>query len=181
MTEILQVEALPGYEPEIGRWLWALQDVRRRTLRAVEGICVRVLDWSGPAEDSGGGANAVGTLLYHIALIEMDWLYADLLCRPFPDRVLAEFPQDARTPDGRLTPMLGIALEEHVGRLQRTRAWLLHELEGMTLDDWRRPRAPEGAGYRATPEWIVYHLVEHEAGHAYQIAQVRRRGERFFG
>ena len=133
---------------------------------------------SGTTPDETGGENAIGTLLYHIALIEMDWLYADLLCRPFPEYVIAEFPQDHRLPDGRLTPMAGVPLTEHLGRLQRTRAWFLRELKGMTLHEWRRLRAPEGADYQATPEWIVYHLIEHEAGHAYQISQMRRRAER---
>lgn len=172
MREVKRVEPMPGYEPDVGRWLWALQDVRRRTLETVEGIDQRLLDWSGNDE------NAIGTLLYHIALIEMDWLYADLLCRPFPEHVIAEFPQDHRLPDGRLTPMTGVPLTKHLARLQRTRAWFLRELEGMTLHEWRRLRAPEGADYQATPEWIVYHLIEHEAGHAYQISQMRKRAER---
>ncbi len=29
--EQLVIETLPGDAPEVGRWLWALEDVRRRT------------------------------------------------------------------------------------------------------------------------------------------------------
>lgn len=193
MREVKRVEPLPGYEPDVGRWLWAMQDVRRRTLEAVEGIDQRVLDGNvggargtgatagGDGGGDGGRENAIGTLLYHIALIETDWLYADLLCQPYPDHVIAEFPKDHRLPDGRLTPMTGIPLEQHLARLERTRAVFLRELEGMTLEEWRRLRAPDGADYEATPEWIVYHLVEHEAGHAYQISQLRRRAEQDVG
>ncbi len=33
----LQITPLDGYDPEIGRWMWALQDVRRRyTLRLIK-------------------------------------------------------------------------------------------------------------------------------------------------
>lgn len=32
MGEVLQVTALPVYPDEIGRWLWAMQALRRRTL-----------------------------------------------------------------------------------------------------------------------------------------------------
>ena len=59
-----------GYVPEIGRWLWAMNEVRRRTLRLVDALDQRVLDWEGP----DGRENAIGTLLYHIALVEMSWV-----------------------------------------------------------------------------------------------------------
>src|SRR5438874_7741466 len=43
--EELRGQPLPGYAPEIGIWLWALQQVRRRTLRLIEGLGQRTLDW----------------------------------------------------------------------------------------------------------------------------------------
>jgi len=70
----LQITPLDGYDPEIGRWMWALQDVRRRyTLRLVKDLDERLVDWEGP----DGQENAIGSLLYHIALVEMDWLYGE--------------------------------------------------------------------------------------------------------
>jgi hypothetical protein len=44
----LELTPVTGVEPEIGRWLDALGRVRRITLRAVEGIDQRTLDWEGP-------------------------------------------------------------------------------------------------------------------------------------
>jgi hypothetical protein len=74
MTQ-LQITPPDGYDPEIGRWLWALQDVRRRyTLRLVKDLDPRLVDWEGP----DGQENAIGSLLYHIALVELGWLYGDL-------------------------------------------------------------------------------------------------------
>ena len=35
---LLQVEALPGYVPEIGRYLWMMEDMRQNTK---EGLCQR--------------------------------------------------------------------------------------------------------------------------------------------
>jgi len=35
MSQVLRAAALPGYETEIGRWLWALEEVRRQTLSTV--------------------------------------------------------------------------------------------------------------------------------------------------
>src|SRR2546422_10388052 len=71
----LQINPLDGYDSEIGRWMWALQDVRRRyTQRLVKDLDERLVDWEGP----DGQENAIGSLLYHIALVEIGWLYGDV-------------------------------------------------------------------------------------------------------
>ena len=88
MTTELKINPLPAATPEIGRWLWALAEVRQRTLRQIADIDQRLLDWRG----SGGAENSVGSLLYHIALVEMSWLYLDLLQQEFPPEVNNLFP-----------------------------------------------------------------------------------------
>jgi len=163
----LQVATLPGSEPEIGRWLWAMEEVRRRTLRLVDGLDQRSLDWEGP----DGRENAIGTLLHHIALVEMEWLFLDVLQQNLPQRVKADFPHEAEDAEGRLTRILSVPMAQHLGRLERSRAIFLDAFRGMSIDDWRRLRASAAnADHYATPEWVVFHLVEHEAGHAFQIS-----------
>ena len=51
----------------------------------------------------------------------------------------------------------------------------LDHVRRMDLTEYRRVRAPEGEHYEVTPEWVVYHLVEHEIGHAYQMRSLERR------
>src|SRR3989442_9062166 len=99
----LKIQALPGYNPEISAWLWAMQEVRRRILRLVEGLDQRTIDW----ERADGRENAIGTLLYHIADVEMGWLFGDLLQSDLPESVRGDFPFPARGADKRLTPVLG--------------------------------------------------------------------------
>jgi len=172
-----QVVPLAGYPPDIGRWLWALQDVRRITLGAVAGIDAATLDWRGPE----GRENSIGSLLYHVAMVEMSWLFLDVLCEPsFPDDVKADFPFDMASNRG-LTQVKGVAFEDHLARLERSRAVFLERLRGMTLDDFRHLRVPDEVDYEVTPEWAVYHLVEHEAGHAYQMRSLKRRGAKPLG
>ncbi len=72
--EDLRVMPLEGYDPEVGRWLWALEDTRGETIRAVSGVTPLILDWAPPE-----GGNSIGSLLYHIALIEFDWVYTEVL------------------------------------------------------------------------------------------------------
>jgi hypothetical protein len=65
--EYFVVDADLSEEPEIGRWLWALEDERKRTKARLEGLPSELIDWPPPF-----GENSIGTLLYHIALIEAD-------------------------------------------------------------------------------------------------------------
>jgi hypothetical protein len=174
----LTVQPLPGYDQEIGTWLWAMQEVRRRTLLLIDGLDQRTLDWEGP----DGRENAIGTLLYHIAGVEMGWLFWDLLQQSgLPESVMPDFPHTQRGLDNRLTPVLGEPLEAHRGRLARSREVFLETFKSIPADEWRRLRKPKDEDYAVTPEWAVFHLVEHEAGHAFQISSLRARAARRFG
>jgi len=169
------VEALPGHAPEIGCWLWALEDTRRRTKRDLEGLSQPIIDWI----DSRGD-NSIGTLLHHIAAIEIDWLYADVLeGKPWPPEVEALFPYDVRDERGMLFVVKGVGLEEHLRRLGTVRAMLLEKFRGMSLDEFRRVRHFDE--YDVTPEWVIHHLVQHEAEHRGQIGELRVRAERSLG
>ena len=44
MLRTLQVEPLKPHSPEIGRWLWALEEVRTRTHRLIDGLDQRTLN-----------------------------------------------------------------------------------------------------------------------------------------
>jgi len=178
MARVLDVTPLPGYPEEIGRWLWALAEVRRGTVRLVGDLGQDVLDWQG----ADGADNAIGSLLYHIGRVEMSWLYLDILQQPdLPPPVLADFPLDAGGAREGLTRVSGVPLADHLGRLERVRARLFDAFRGMTPADWRHLREPADADYRVTPEWAIFHLVEHEAGHAHQIASIKRRAIRSLG
>ncbi|MDP4097976.1 DinB family protein [Paenibacillus sp. P96] len=162
----LQIAALPGYEPEIGRWLWCLGDVRRTILEKLNGLEPDLLD------QKVEGKHSIGSLLYHIALIEADWLYVEVLETDFEPEIRSLFPQDDRSEDGALVHVAGQTLEQHLHRLQAVRDRLLFHFKGMDLTDWRTPRQLEA--YDVTPEWVIYHLVEHEAHHRGQIFELLR-------
>lgn len=176
MGDVLQMTALPGYPDEIGRWLWALEATRRRTLELIAGLDQATLDWAGP----DGRENAIGSLLYHIAVVEMSWLHFDLLLqKEFPQEVGRDYPWEPWNAEAVLTSVQGASLAEHLGRLERSRAVFLDAFRGMTLEDWRRLRTFGGDADAVTPEWVVFHLVEHEAGHACQISSMKRRARSF--
>ncbi len=99
-----------------------------------------------------------------------------------PPAVKRDFPFPSTEPDrNHLIRVLGMPLAEHIGRLDRGREVFLRELGEIPPDEWRRLRRPpdfEKVNYEVTPEWAVFHLVEHEAGHAFQISSLKARGTR---
>lgn len=167
------VRPIETASPEIAAWLWALEDARRRLKEAITGIDQVAIDWQQPA-----GGNTIGTLLYHIALIEADYLYADVLGLgedDFPAEMRDLFPFPDRDPGGLLWQPPPHAFDEHVARLDKVRRRLRDVFTAMSAEDYRRPRPL--AGYDITPEWTLHHLAQHEAEHRGQIMSLRELAE----
>lgn len=169
--ELKVMTPLPASAPLIGSWLWGMEETRRGLLATVRGLDQQQLDWRGPT----GRDNSIGSLLYHIALVELDWLHYDLLLTEPPQEVLASFPHHHRTPDGRLAHVEGVSIDDHLERMALVRRHFLEALRPMSLQDWHAVREPEGVDYAVTPAWTVFHLVEHEAGHLFEIRALKRR------
>jgi uncharacterized damage-inducible protein DinB len=160
-------------EPEISRWLWALEDGRVETLERLDGMDPAMVDWLPPDDQS-----SIGSVLYHVALIEADWLYSEVLVQPYPTAVIDLFPIDHRDEQGRLSQVVGESLGEHLARLAKVRQLLLDVFEPMDLADFRRIRSLPA--YDVTPEWVLHHLIQHEAEHRSQMHGLRLAAERQF-
>jgi uncharacterized damage-inducible protein DinB len=159
----------PAMSPDIGRWLWALEDARARTKREVDGLSRAELDWTHP--DVG---NAIGSLLYHIALIEADYLCIDMLGREdYLDDLQPLFPFPDRDDAGRLTAVTGVPLTEHLARLDTVRARLLGIVAGMTDEQMAHVRQLPEWDYEISPAWTLHHLMQHEAQHRGEIGVLR--------
>ncbi len=165
------VEVQSSQSPEIGRWLWALQDTRQLTLEELDGVTSAMVDWL-----PQGSESSIGAILYHLAAIEADWLYAEVLELPFPAAVVSLFPYNVRDEEGRLSQVQGVNLTEHLERLATVRSLLLDAFQGMELSEFRRVRSLEQ--YDVTPEWVLHHLMQHEAEHRSQIGSLRDRAKR---
>lgn len=164
--EILTLEPIAG-DPEVGRWLAAMQDARRDTLRELVDLTPDDLE-----RTPEPGATSIGTLLYHIAQVEADRLFVDILgpegAPPWPRSLLPRRDRDA---DGRLTPITGVTLREHLDRLEAVRTLVTDHLGPMPAEDFHRPRR---RGRRdVSPAWVLHHLLQHEAEHRAHIAALR--------
>lgn len=157
----LLISPLSDFEPEIGRWIWCLEDIRRTILERISGESQPFLD------TKFNEGHSIGSLLYHIALIEADWLYEEVLGGEWNPTIRSLFPQEDRNDDKTLTYIVGQDLDEHLHRLKSVRDELLFHFRSMDLKDWRKPRLLNH--YDVTPEWVIYHLIEHESHHRGQI------------
>jgi uncharacterized damage-inducible protein DinB len=169
--ELLSLEPIAD-DPEVGRWLAAMEDCRRDTLAALVSV----------ADDSmdvlpGDSDNSLGSLLYHVALVEADWLLADIFGEG--DATEAEpalLPFTDRDDGGHLTHVPGQLLDEHLERLAAVRVILLDRLRPMPSEDFHRVRGREH--FDVTPAWVVHHLLQHEAEHRSEIVRLRTQLER---
>ena len=156
--ELLSLEPIAD-DPEVGRWLAALEDSRRDTLLALEGAADDTVDVVPEWSD-----NSLGSLLYHVALVEADWLLADIFGHESAtESEPALLPFTDRDDEGRLTLVPGETIAQHLERLRP-----------MPSSDFHTPRSRER--YDVTPAWVVHHLLQHEAEHRSEI--VRLRSER---
>ncbi|NOK60905.1 MAG: DinB family protein [Chloroflexi bacterium AL-W] len=163
----LILHPLQGYALPIGHALACLQEGRKRTLQSVAELSIHDLD-----AHVEGSPNSIGSLLYHIAGIELDWLFGEILEQNFPAEFQSLFPLDARDKDGRLSVVAGIELQAHLQRLAFVREVLLKKLKFLDAEDFYRPRSL--SRYDVNPAWVLNHLLQHETEHRNQIAHIRQ-------
>lgn len=157
MKEVLDCQPLVAESSEIGAALWRFEDVRAETLKWLATIDPTFLDATLP------GLNSVGSLLYHIALVEIDWLYTEVLMTEFTDEIEALFPFPSRDALRNLTHIEGMTLDEHLSRFKTVRDHCLKTYQVMTMEDYQRLRELES--YDVSPEWVLHHLIQHESMH----------------
>ncbi len=164
-VEQLHIDPLSAVDPEIGRALRRLEGARGRLKEALAKLNPDWLDW-----EPYPGGNSVGTLLYHIAAIEIDWLFCEVLVQEFSAEANALLPYPVRDETGRLFPVTAVSLSTHLQKLDTARQLLLDVYANLTLADFRRARQlPQ---YHVTPEWVLYHLTQHETEHRGQIQEI---------
>lgn len=125
-----------------------------------------------------------GALLLHIAEAEHWWMRV----------VLADQGEEGQLPPDSLFPFLvnengdAVAgerpLTEYLTVLDDTRTWTRNFLVGLSAEDLGRDfpfTSQEGESFVFSVEWVLYHLVEHEAHHRGQLALMHRLGEALRG
>jgi uncharacterized damage-inducible protein DinB len=175
-----QAHPRPGVPDAIGYALWHLEEARQWTLGYLEGLSEQALE-----HVPRGHPHSIATLLYHIAVFEVDWVYTDLLGNDYdmerripgcPEPIATLLPYEMLTEDMEYTPVRGEPLETHLERLRVIRGDLIEVISAMDVSEFRRVRPTEDGG--VTAEWVLMHLARHESEHRGQIWVARTAAEK---
>ena len=171
MREILRLDfdLVQCTETLVARYLTMLADCRSLTMESIKNLRFDLLYWRRNEFDSN-----ISDLMYHIAYVEADWLYSDVLEEPIPGELTQQLNYRDRDNHGRLSHVGAEDLEASIERLQKVRAELNRCYARMTLVEFRRLRHLEK--HDVSPEWVLHHLLQHEAEHRGQINLLKRLG-----
>ena len=179
------IEPLPGFRSrEVALFIAQMDDQSRRLTADTRGLEADALAWQ-PAP----GMNTIGMLLAHIAIVEVFWTRLVLENRPMPfeahDVLGIGLDDDGMPikPDARPPAVLaGRDLAFFDDLLARARAHIKQVAAGLEDRDLEReitrehpsPETREArSGRVVTVRWMLYHVLEHEAGHYGQILLLR--------
>lgn len=179
-TELRTVlETPPGFASrEVARFLWQMDEQRERLHEAFADLSPEALAWQ-----AHPGVNTIGMLLAHIAWTEVNLAQVGLageaaghaadvlgLLEAEVGMPLAPAGAPPAALAGRTASQfrdLLLRAREHTRRIART-------LDDDALaQEVRRPPRPDGTVRVFDRAWVLYHLLEHEAGHRAQVLLLR--------
>ncbi len=167
-------DPVAGYAPQIGRYVAQLVEVRNDLYEQLAGLTVAQLDWHPDAQ-----TESIGTLLLHLDGVEWSWMHQDIFGAPdeaYPGSWDEAMPIRADVPQ-----VCGRPLERYLDQLGATRAETLRLLADFTDADLARlvgeappPPGREPRSTLYTIDWIIWHIIGHEAAHGGQVELLKR-------
>jgi uncharacterized damage-inducible protein DinB len=164
--------------PEVALHFAELEDQTRRLFEDLHDLTPEGLAWQ-----PGPGRNTIGMLLAHLAIVEVFWIDIGVrgLAQTECESVLG---LDFATGDGMPLPadsappahLNGRDLEWYRALLARSRAHVashLRELDDAALAVERTRTRRDGHRQDYDTRWVLYHVVEHFAGHFGQTLLLR--------
>jgi len=175
------VLALPeGFRArEIASFVSQMDDQTRRLTADTRGATVEELGWQ-PAQ----GMNTIGMLLAHIAIVEVHWTQFGVLGRapaPFVESLGIGGDDDGMPLPAEGTPPAALAgkdlafFDDLLARARRQYKEVATGLAESDLDRVVTRTDRRGRARELDVRWILYHMLEHFAGHYGQILLLRHQ------
>jgi uncharacterized damage-inducible protein DinB len=169
----------PTRQATVGTLAAGLDDQLRRLEAALAGLSVEALEWQ-----AAPGMNSIGMLAAHLALVEVWWIrFAPAGKGPFAAldgefrALLGIGGQDDGIDVGGRTAfpdaLRGWTAPRYVEVLRKARAVVNETLRGWSDEDLAT--VVTGARGSVTWRWILYHVLEHFAGHFGQVLLVKHQ------
>ena len=164
----------PKLEPRLSLLWWMLEDVRKVTLKGIEGLSKEQF-FQPPIE----GEYPVGAYVMHLAEAEVFWLQIltgtkvdkEIKKRIYYDSWMNPSKSDAESP--KAPP----EINEYLEAIKEVRELLKKYMSSLKDSDLygfvvQQRKAGE---HKILKKWIIYHLIEHEAHHRGQMMLLIRK------
>lgn len=188
--KVLVYQTPTGFDPAsqamVARLAWMIEDQWRIMLASVEGASPELLQWQ-----AAPGRNTIGMLLLHCITAELWWMAIRMegVANEAAEARFTELAGFGMDDDGlplgedSLAPanLDGKDLAFFVEKIERCRALTVQMLRGVrdeNLGERIQYRGGSGIDVVVSKEWILYHVLEHLAQHAGQVALLRRLAEK---
>jgi len=137
---------------------------RGRLLRVVEDLTDSEIDYSPDMKK----IETIGTLLLHIAAVEWSWIFEDI----DGEEMDYEKWKHAFALREEISQLTKQGLQFYIDRLIEVRSDVFARLRN--LDDSKLHKLVDVGSAEVSIEWILFHLLEHEALHIGQISLLSR-------
>ncbi len=165
--------------PEVASFFAQLDALSASMVEDLRGAGAAELAWQ-----TQRGHNTIGMLLAHIAIVEVYWtlIAVERYTQETLERVLGigEYDDGLPLPAGGTPPaaLRGKSLAWYVALLRRARSYSRRQAARIGRADLERvitrTRA-NGQRVRQNIRWILYHVLEHQAGHYGQVLLLRHQ------
>jgi uncharacterized damage-inducible protein DinB len=173
------IEVQSGFASrEAGLFIAQLDALSSYLARDLADITPAELQWQ-PAP----GQNTIGMLLAHIAIVEVFWFQAGVL--GIPDRIdpvlgIGRDDDGIPLPAGSPPPagLAGKPLSFYQDLLQRARTFARQTATSLTDADIETERdrvRRNGTREHLNVRWVIFHVLEHQAGHYGQVLTLRHQ------
>jgi uncharacterized damage-inducible protein DinB len=154
--------------------LWMLDDVRRETLKGIDGLNKEQL-FNPPVV----GEYPIGAYLMHLGEVDAYW-YSVMSGNQMNDEIKKRVYYDAwfdTKPEKYAPPEEPLELDEYIEAITETRDTVKHYMRSLNDGDLDEIVIQKGSGgeKERMRKWVIYHLIEHEAHHRGQIFLLLRK------
>jgi len=141
---------------------------RQRLLEQLEGVSDAMLDYTPNAQQ----VETIGTLLDHIAAIDWSWVFEDI------DGLEMDYPTwkyaFALRSWSEIEQRTGMGLQFYLDRIADERQKIMNRLRQFSDHDLLHEFSTDDGATTFTLEWLLFHLINHEAVHIGQISLLKR-------
>ncbi len=154
-----------GYSPKVSSYLAMFENNRERLFHQLKDVTDQMLDYT-PNDKT---VETIGTLLLHIAATEKDWISV-VIDNQEPDNGIWKYAIATRFDD--LKQLKEKGLQFYLDKLNETREKTVNRFRRFTDEELKEVVTYTSDTF--TIEWILFHLINHEAMHLGQISLLNK-------